>query len=93
MDANQALMNVERAFLLEGGLPGRSWFRHAFYAPGVYTGYSAVIFPGIREAAARKDWRGASQQLDQIRAAIDRGTNALERALSALADYETRDGR
>lgn len=81
---NRALMDVERAFLLEGGLPRRSWFRHAFYAPGVYTGYSAVIFPGVREAASRRDWDAAARQLDQVREAVDRGTNVLARALGAL---------
>jgi N-acetylated-alpha-linked acidic dipeptidase len=81
---NRALMDVERAFLLEAGLPERAWFRHAFYAPGVYTGYSAVIFPGVREAALRKDWETATRQLGQVRAAIERGTQALTRALEAL---------
>lgn len=83
-EVNQALMEVERSFLLPGGLPGRAWFRHAFYAPGVYTGYSAVIFPGVREALARKDWAGANEQLRQVQAAIDRGTVALTRALESL---------
>ncbi|MFB3921685.1 MAG: M28 family metallopeptidase [Terriglobia bacterium] len=77
---NQSLMKVERSFLLPGGLPGRAWFRHAFYAPGVYTGYSAVIFPGVREALARRDWPGAREQLRQVQAAIDRGTATLARA-------------
>ncbi len=84
-EANRALMDVERAFLLEGGLPGRPWFRHAFYAPGVYTGYSAVIFPGVREAAQRKDWNAAARELNQVRDAIDRGTRVLDRATAALA--------
>jgi len=90
--ANQALMEVERAFLLEGGLPRRSWFRHAFYAPGVYTGYCAVIFPGVREAASRKDWSAAAQQLDQIRQALDRGTGTLARAVAALGGAGARIG-
>ena len=82
--ANRALMDVERAFLLEKGLPGRPWFRHAFYAPGVYTGYSAVIFPGVREAAAKKDWHAAQRELNQVREAIDRGSRVLDRATAAL---------
>jgi N-acetylated-alpha-linked acidic dipeptidase len=84
-EANRALIDVERAFLIERGLPGRPWFRHAFYAPGVYTGYSAVIFPGVREAAGRKDWSAASRELNQVRDAIDRGTRVLDRATAALA--------
>ena len=83
-DANRALMDVERAFLLPAGLPQRAWFRHAFYAPGVYTGYSAVIFPGVREAAARENWATAGQQIDELQAVLARGTEALSRALAAL---------
>jgi N-acetylated-alpha-linked acidic dipeptidase len=81
---NHALLEVERNFLLDKGLPGRAWFRHAFFAPGVYTGYSAVIFPGVREAMGRKYWATAAQQLRLVQAAIDRGTSTLTRALEAL---------
>ncbi len=37
---NDALTRIERAFLLPGGLPGRPWFAHAIYAPGLTTGYT-----------------------------------------------------
>ncbi|HUU13968.1 MAG TPA: M28 family metallopeptidase [Terriglobia bacterium] len=83
---NGELLEVERNFLLDKGLPGRAWFRHAFYAPGVYTGYAAVVFPGIREAAGKKDWTTASEQLNLVQAAIDRGTATLGRALRKLDD-------
>jgi N-acetylated-alpha-linked acidic dipeptidase len=87
-ETNRALIDVERAFLIERGLPGRPWFRHAFYAPGVFTGYSAVIFPGVREAAGRKDWVAASRELNQVCDAIDRGTRVLNRAIAALTGAE-----
>jgi hypothetical protein len=32
------------------GIPGRPWFRHQVYAPGVNTGYAAPFLPGIRDA-------------------------------------------
>jgi N-acetylated-alpha-linked acidic dipeptidase len=77
---------VERCFLLDPGLPGRDWFRHAFYAPGVYTGYAAVVMPGVREALERNDDKGVAEQLDQVRAAIERGTQALNQALAAVEE-------
>ena len=82
--ANRALVEVERGFLLDEGLPNRKWFRHAFYAPGVYTGYSAIVLPGVRDAIDRKDWRGAVEQLRLAQKAIDRGTATLSRALADL---------
>ncbi len=83
---NRALMDVKRTFLLDGGLTRRSWFSHAFYAPGVYTGYSVVVFPGVREASSGREWDAVARRLAQIRAAIDRGTKPLTRALRALGE-------
>jgi N-acetylated-alpha-linked acidic dipeptidase len=81
---NHALLEVERNFLLQDGLPGRTWFRHAFYAPGVYTGYAAVVMPGVREAVDRQDWTTAAQQLGLVQAAIERGTVTMTQALQTL---------
>jgi N-acetylated-alpha-linked acidic dipeptidase len=52
---NDALMKVERAFLLDDGLPGRPWFKHAIYAPGLTTGYAAWPLPAIRQALEDKN--------------------------------------
>jgi N-acetylated-alpha-linked acidic dipeptidase len=82
---NQALLDVERNFLLDKGLPGRPWFRHAFFAPGVYTGYAAVILPGVREAIDRNDWATARLELALVEKAIERGTATLNRALETLS--------
>jgi N-acetylated-alpha-linked acidic dipeptidase len=47
---NDAIAAVERAFLLDEGLPGRPWFKHAIYAPGLSTGYAAWPLPAVRQA-------------------------------------------
>ncbi len=47
---NDALAKVERAFLIEKGLPGRPWFKHAVYAPGLTTGYASWPLPAIRQS-------------------------------------------
>ncbi len=90
---NHALLEVERNFLLEKGLPGRSWFRHAFYAPGMYTGYAAVILPGVREAADQADWSTATEQLALAQQAITRGTVTLTQALQALGQTSPAAGK
>ena len=51
---NDRLTRVERAFLLEKGLPERPWFKHAIYAPGLTTGYAAWPLPAIRQALEDK---------------------------------------
>jgi N-acetylated-alpha-linked acidic dipeptidase len=75
---NQALRNAERSLLVPEGLPRRSWFRHAIYAPGEYTGYAAVVIPGVNEALDKGNSEGARQQLAVLAAALDRAAKTLE---------------
>lgn len=37
---NTRYKKIERAFLYEGGLDGRPWFKHVVFAPGIWTGYA-----------------------------------------------------
>src|SRR5215469_14279899 len=75
---NQALLNAERALLVPQGLPHRPWFRHAIYAPGEYTGYAAVVIPGVNEAIDKGDSDRARQQLATLAAALERAAKVLD---------------
>jgi N-acetylated-alpha-linked acidic dipeptidase len=75
---NQALRGAERGMLTDQGLPHRPWFRHVIYAPGEYTGYAAVVIPGVNEALDKGDSERARQQLAVLAAALDRAAKALE---------------
>jgi len=77
---NSALLETERA-MLGKGLPHRAWFRHTIYAPGEYTGYAAVVLPGVNESMDRNDAAGATQGLAEVTAALERAASALEAAL------------
>jgi N-acetylated-alpha-linked acidic dipeptidase len=74
---NRALLAAERALLLPGGLPHRAWFRHAIYAPGEYTGYAAVVIPGVNEALDRGDAGAVRQQLAALASALERAAKVL----------------
>ncbi len=76
---NLILRNTERAFLIDG-LPDRPWFKHAIYAPGEYTGYAAVVIPGVNEAIDKNDLATMQQQLQLLTDAINRAAELLERA-------------
>ncbi len=83
--ANETLYRTERAMLSPAGLPGRDWFKHQIYAPGLYTGYDAKTLPGIREAADVRSWDEANRQakaliptLRAIREQIQKATRALQ---------------
>jgi N-acetylated-alpha-linked acidic dipeptidase len=75
---NQALIGAERALLLEKGLPNRPWFRHAIYAPGQYTGYAAVVVPGVNESIDAKNKQLTQEQVLVLADALNRAAAVLE---------------
>ncbi|MGD0507526.1 MAG: M28 family metallopeptidase [Terriglobales bacterium] len=75
---NAKLREAERALLIPEGLPNRPWFHHAIYAPGQYTGYAAVVIPGVNEAIDRGDLRRTEQQIAVLAAALNRAVLVLE---------------
>ena len=74
---NQALRDAERGLLIPEGLPNRPWFQHAIYAPGEYTGYAAVVIPGVNEAIDKGDAERTARQLSALAAALRRATRVL----------------
>lgn len=77
---NTALRQTEEDLLSEKGLPNRPWYKHTIYAPGEYTGYAAVVIPGVNEAIDAKDADRAQSQLDVLTSALNRATATLETA-------------
>ncbi len=77
---NTKLRQVEGDLLDPQGLPGRPWFRHTIYAPGEYTGYAAVVIPGVNEAIDAKESGRAQKELNDLTAALDRASGDLKAA-------------
>ncbi|HVJ09833.1 MAG TPA: M28 family metallopeptidase [Acidisarcina sp.] len=77
---NAALRATEGALLAPEGLPHRPWFRHTIYAPGEFTGYSAVVIPGVNEAIDAQDAERAQTQIATLSAALNRAAATLEAA-------------
>jgi N-acetylated-alpha-linked acidic dipeptidase len=75
---NHALLAAERALLIPEGLPHRPWYRHAIYAPGEYTGYAAVVIPGVNEALDQGDAGRVREELSALAAALNRAAKTLE---------------
>jgi N-acetylated-alpha-linked acidic dipeptidase len=83
LDAQIARM--EQALTRADGLPGRPWFQHMIYAPGMLTGYGVKTVPGVREAIEGRRWAEADRYaaitagvLDGYRARLDRLTALLK---------------
>jgi N-acetylated-alpha-linked acidic dipeptidase len=77
---NATLRAAETALLSPKGLPNRSWFKHTIYAPGEYTGYAAVVIPGVNEAIEAKDSSRAAEQLTVLTDCLDRAAQTLDTA-------------
>ncbi|MGA2217044.1 MAG: M28 family metallopeptidase [Terracidiphilus sp.] len=77
---NLALRQTETALITTAGLPNRPWYRHTIYAPGEYTGYAAVVIPGVNEAIDAKNQPVAAQQLVVLTQALDRAAQTLASA-------------
>jgi N-acetylated-alpha-linked acidic dipeptidase len=80
---NDTVQRVERAFLMPEGLPGRPWFKHAVYAPGLTTGYSSWPLPGVRQAVLENNAELLAAQVPLLVARIDAVTEALNAVLAA----------
>jgi N-acetylated-alpha-linked acidic dipeptidase len=81
---NETLRSAEQALLGADGLPGRPWYRHLIYAPGLYTGYGAKTLPGVREAIEERQWAQAADYTNRTAAALDAYRRALDAATAAL---------
>lgn len=77
---NRTLRETEADFLSREGLPNRPWYRHTIYAPGEYTGYAAVVIPGVNEALDARDSARAAGQLAVLTQALERAAQTLEQA-------------
>src|SRR5262249_49857106 len=89
LSLNDAISAIERSFLLSDGLPGRPWFKHAIYAPGLTTGYASWPLPAVRQAieenkpaplatAVAKTSGRIRQAAGALRAAAERARSASE---------------
>jgi N-acetylated-alpha-linked acidic dipeptidase len=81
---NARLIQAERQFIDEGGLPRRPWYRHLLYAPGFYTGYGVKTLPGVREAIEQRQWKEAEEQVVVVAGVLQRYADSIDKATALL---------
>jgi N-acetylated-alpha-linked acidic dipeptidase len=81
---NARLMQSERELTDQGGLPGRPWYRHLLYAPGVETGYGAKTMPGAREGIEQGRYAEAEHEIARIAEALQREVRLVDAAAGEL---------
>ncbi|MFQ3581259.1 MAG: M28 family metallopeptidase [Chloracidobacterium sp.] len=74
---NRQRRQFEGFLLTPDGLPKRLDARHVIYAPGVFTGYGAEVFSGIRYALERDDAEDIVHATTQVVAALKQAAQAL----------------
>ena len=81
---NTLLQGMEQDLLYAPGLPGRPWYKHMIYAPGLYTGYGVKTLPGVREAIEQKQWDVATKYIPIIANTLDNYGARLDEATAML---------
>ncbi len=81
---DELLGKLEQTLLYAPGLPGREWYRHMIYAPGLETGYSAKTLPGAREAIEGRRWEEANRYLAVIGKVLEAYADRLDQVVAAL---------
>jgi N-acetylated-alpha-linked acidic dipeptidase len=71
---NGHLMAIDRAFIAPEGLPGRTWHKNLYVAPGEYTGYAAQLLPALQECLDKNE-------LDRLPVEESRLLKAVENAI------------
>jgi N-acetylated-alpha-linked acidic dipeptidase len=82
--ADALLQGVEQTLADERGLPGRPWYRHLIYAPGLLTGYGAKTLPGVREAIEGRRWDEAAEYIGRTAAVLSAASSRIDEAATAL---------
>jgi N-acetylated-alpha-linked acidic dipeptidase len=84
-EANDKLIQVERALTLNEGLPNRPWFKNQIYAPGFYTGYGVKTLPAVRESIEQKEWKLAGEEIAKVGKVLENAGEAIQGATAELS--------
>ncbi|MHA6798367.1 M28 family peptidase [Bounagaea algeriensis] len=79
---NEALLQQERALTQDEGLPGREWYKHMVYAPGMYTGYEVQPLSAIDDAISDGDAATAEKYRDLLVESMRQATRAARDAVA-----------
>ena len=77
-------MESERRLTSPEGLLRRPWYKHMIYAPGVYSGYGAKTFPGVREALEQKHWAEAESEVARVATVLNGETELINSAAAEM---------
>jgi N-acetylated-alpha-linked acidic dipeptidase len=81
---NALLQGMEHRLTDERGLPGRDWYKHFVYAPGMLTGYGVKTLPAVREAIDASAWDEANANVIVTAQVLARYCDGIDEATALL---------
>jgi N-acetylated-alpha-linked acidic dipeptidase len=81
-EINRLLIDADRAWLSEDGIPGRPWFRSLYAASDEDSGYASWILPGLRWSIEHKDKAQLAKETERL-LAVFRSLNATVSGVDA----------
>ena len=78
------LLAFEHSLTSPKGLPGRPWYVHEVYAPGMYTGYGVKTLPAVREAIEQRQWSDVDGRIAMVAGVLGDAAKALDGARALL---------
>lgn len=75
----RSLIDFDRIWIDEEGLPGRPWFRNQFSASDRDSGYGAVVLPRLSEAIRDRDQSALDDAIERYRTLLIRIREAADR--------------
>jgi N-acetylated-alpha-linked acidic dipeptidase len=81
---NALLIQSERRLTADNGLPGRPWYKHQLYAPGLYTGYGVKTMPAVREAIEQHHFAEADSAIVHLGSILRAEAALVDSAATAL---------
>ena len=84
-EVNEMLIQCEHKLTTPEGLPGRFWYKHELYAPGVYTGYAAKAIPAVREGLEQKNWKQAEDSAARVAKVLESEAQHISAAAAKLS--------
>ncbi|MFO7826867.1 MAG: M28 family peptidase [Cyclobacterium sp.] len=83
---NQALLSLEKSFLIEEGMPFGSWYKSLYASTDPFSGYASWILPGIQYEISTKSTANLEQWDQKYEAAIQRLIGIIEDIGSGLSE-------
>lgn len=84
VNANAALLRVERSLTRPEGLKTRPWYRNLIYAADENNGYANMVFPSVNEAVRTGDAALTQREIDDLAHRFDAASSALDDAARIL---------